>query len=80
MGAVEVDHLTNLTALDDLFRQLRRRVFHVIRPHQRFHPGPLRRFNHLVSVTRIERQRLFRVDVLAVANRLQRHLFVQMIG
>ena len=80
VGAVEVDHLANLAAGDNLLRQLRGRVLHVVEPHQRFHPGPLRGIDHRARVVGVKRQRLLRVDVLAVADRLQRHLFMQMVG
>ena len=80
VGAVEVDHLANLAAGNNLLRQLRRRVLHVVEPHQRFHPGPLRGVDHLARVMGVQRQRLLRVDVLAVADRLQRHLFMQVVG
>ena len=59
VGAVEMDHLTNFSALNDLFRQLRRWVLHIVEPHQRFHSRPLCSFNHFTCVVGIQRQRLF---------------------
>ncbi|OMP12928.1 hypothetical protein COLO4_02565 [Corchorus olitorius] len=80
MRAVKMHHFTNLAARNDLPRQLAGRIFHVIKTHQRFYTRPLCRLHHLLCIRHAQRQRLFRVDMFAVADRLQRHLFMQEVG
>ncbi len=80
VGAVKMHHFADLAAGDNLFCQLAGGVLHIVKAHQGFHPGGLGRLHHLFRIGHRERQRLFRIDMLAVANRLQRHLLMQEVG
>ncbi|MNT74684.1 hypothetical protein D3C72_2135230 [compost metagenome] len=73
-------NVTNFATRDDLARQCRGGVFHVVETNQRFDPGQFGRFNHLTGIGGRQRQGFFRIDMFTVTNGRQRHLFVQMIG
>lgn len=72
-------HLADFAVGDDLARQLAGRVLHVVETDQRFHALGAGGLHHLRRVGGVQRQRFFRIYVLAVADRRQRHLFVQEI-